>query len=176
MEPKIEVMIDEQTVDNRIAEIAKQLSEEYAGKSVHIIGVLKGSVFFMCELAKKMTIPVTMDFMSVSSYGNSTSSSGKLTIKKDLEQSIQGIDCLLIEDIIDTGYTLSMLKPMLLERKPASFKICTLLNKPERREVEMEADYTGFEIPDEFVVGYGLDYAQKYRNLPYVGTLEFVEE
>ena len=114
--------------------------------------------------------------MSVSSYGNSTSSSGKLTIKKDLEQSIQGVDCLLIEDIIDTGYTLSMLKPMLLERKPKSFKICTLLNKPDRREVEMEADYTGFAIPDEFVVGYGLDYAQKYRNLPYVGTLEFVEE
>ena len=155
--------------------MADKINHDYAGKEIHLVGILKGSVFFSCELAKHLKMPVTIDFMSVSSYGNSTSSSGRITIKKDLEQSIQGVDCLLIEDIIDTGYTLSMLKPMLLERKPESFKICTLLNKPDRREVEMEADYTGFSIPDEFVVGYGLDYAQKYRNLPFVGTLEFVE-
>ena len=176
MSEKIRVLLSEEEVDARIQEVADVINKDYEGKDVHMICVLKGGVFFMCELAKRITRPVTLDFMSVSSYGNSTSSSGKLTIKKDLEQSIQGVDCLLIEDIIDTGYTLSMLKPMLLERKPKSFKICTLLNKPDRREVEMEADYTGFAIPDEFVVGYGLDYAQKYRNLPYVGTLEFVEE
>ena len=176
MSEKIKVLLSEEEVDSRIKQIAAKVSKDYAGKEIHLICVLKGGVFFTCELAKRITVPVSLDFMSVSSYGNSTSSSGKITIKKDLEQSIQGVDCLLIEDIIDTGYTLSMLKPMLLERKPESFKICTLLNKPDRREVEMEADYTGFSIPDEFVVGYGLDYAQKYRNLPFVGTLEFIEE
>ena len=176
MEHKISVLISEEEVDAKIRQLGEQISKEYEGEAVHLVCILKGSVFFSCELAKHLKMPVTIDFMSVSSYGNSTSSSGKITIKKDLEQSIQGVDCLLIEDIIDTGYTLSMLKPMLLERKPESFKICTLLNKPDRREVEMEADYTGFSIPDEFVVGYGLDYAQKYRNLPFVGTLEFVEE
>ena len=176
MSEKIKVLLSEEEVDSRIKQIAAKVSKDYAGKEIHLICVLKGGVFFTCELAKRITVPVSLDFMSVSSYGNSTSSSGKITIKKDLEQSIQGVDCLLIEDIIDTGYTLSMLKPMLLERKPGSFKICTLLNKPDRREVEMEADYTGFSIPDEFVVGYGLDYAQKYRNLPFVGTLEFIEE
>ena len=176
MSEKIRVLLSEEHVAPRIQKNEDVINKDYEGKDVHMICVLKGGVFFMCELAKRITRPVTLDFMSVSSYGNSTSSSGKLTIKKDLEQSIQGIDCLLIEDIIDTGYTLSMLKPMLLERKPKSFKICTLLNKPDRREVEMEADYTGFAIPDEFVVGYGLDYAQKYRNLPYVGSLEFVAE
>ena len=176
MSEKIKVLLSEEEVDSRIKQIAAKVSKDYAGKEIHLICVLKGGVFFTCELAKRITVPVSLDFMSVSSYGNSTSSSGKITIKKDLEQSIQGVDCLLIEDIIDTGYTLSMLKPMLLERKPESLKICTLLNKPDRREVEMEADYTGFSIPDEFVVGYGLDYAQKYRNLPFVGTLEFIEE
>lgn len=171
MEPKIEVMIDEQTVDNRIAEIAKQLSEEYAGKSVHIIGVLKGSVFFMCELAKKMTIPVTMDFMSVSSYGNDTKSSGVVKMIKDLDESIEGRDVVLIEDIMDSGRTLSYLINILKERKPNSFKVVTLLDKPERRVVDLEPDITGFVIPDRFVVGYGLDCAQKYRNLPYIGVI-----
>lgn len=176
MKEIVHVMFSREQVENRIKEMADQINEEYGMKPLRLICILKGSVFFSCELAKHLKMPVTIDFMSVSSYGNSTSSSGKITIKKDLEQSIQGVDCLLIEDIIDTGYTLSMLKPMLLERKPESFKICTLLNKPDRGEVEMEADYTGFSIPDEFVVGYGLDYAQKYRNLPFVGTLEFIEE
>ena len=176
MKEIVHVMFSREQVENRIKEMADQINEEYGMKPLRLICILKGSVFFSCELAKHLKMPVTIDFMSVSSYGNSTSSSGKITIKKDLEQSIQGVDCLLIEDIIDTGYTLSMLKPMLLERKPESFKICTLLNKPDRREVEMEADYTGFSIPDEFVDGYGLDYAQKYRNLPFVGTLEFIEE
>lgn len=171
MEPKIDVMIDEETVDARIAEIAKELSEEYAGKSVHIIGVLKGSVFFMCELAKKMTIPVTMDFMSVSSYGNDTKSSGVVKLIKDLDESIEGREVVLIEDIMDSGRTLSYLVNILKERKPASFKVVTLLDKPERRVVDLEPDITGFVVPDRFVVGYGLDCAQKYRNLPYIGVI-----
>lgn len=171
MEPKIEVMIDEETVEARIAEIAKQLSEEYEGKTLHIIGVLKGSVFFMCELAKKLTVPVTMDFMSVSSYGNDTKSSGVVKLIKDLDESIEGRNVVLIEDIMDSGRTLSYLVKILKERKPASFKVVTLLDKPDRRVVELEPDITGFVIPDRFVVGYGLDCAQKYRNLPYIGVI-----
>ena len=171
MEPKIEVMIDEETVEARIAEIAKQLSEEYEGKTLHIIGVLKGSVFFMCELAKKLTVPVTMDFMSVSSYGNDTKSSGVVKLIKDLDESIEGRNVVLIEDVMDSGRTLSYLIKILKERKPASFKVVTLLDKPDRRVVELEPDITGFVIPDRFVVGYGLDCAQKYRNLPYIGVI-----
>lgn len=171
MEPKIEVMIDEETVEARIAEIAKQLSEEYEGKTLHIIGVLKGSVLFMCELAKKLTVPVTMDFMSVSSYGNDTKSSGVVKLIKDLDESIEGRNVVLIEDIMDSGRTLSYLIKILKERKPASFKVVTLLDKPDRRVVELEPDITGFVIPDRFVVGYGLDCAQKYRNLPYIGVI-----
>ena len=171
MEPKIEVMIDEETVEARIAEIAKQLSEEYEGKTLHIIGVLKGSVFFMCELAKKLTVPVTLDFMSVSSYGNDTKSSGVVKLIKDLDESIEGRNVVLIEDIMDSGRTLSYLIKILKERKPASFKVVTLLDKPDRRVVELEPDITGFVIPDRFVVGYGLDCAQKYRNLPYIGVI-----
>ena len=171
MEPKIEVMIDEETVEARIAEIAKQLSEEYEGKTLHIIGVLKGSVFFMCELAKRLSVPVTMDFMSVSSYGNDTKSSGVVKMIKDLDESIEGRDVVLIEDIMDSGRTLSYLVNILKERKPASFKVVTLLDKPDRRVVELEPDITGFVIPDRFVVGYGLDWAQKYRNLPYIGVI-----
>lgn len=171
MEPKIEVMIDEETVEARIAEIAKQLSEEYEGKTLHIIGVLKGSVFFMCELAKKLTVPVTMDFMSVSSYGNDTKSSGVVKLIKDLDESIEGRNVVLIEDIMDSGRTLFYLINILKARKPASFKVVTLLDKPDRRVVELEPDITGFVIPDRFVVGYGLDCAQKYRNLPYIGVI-----
>ncbi len=171
MEPKIEVMIDEETVEARIAEIAKQLSEEYEGKTLHIIGVLKGSVFFMCELAKKLTVPVTMDFMSVSSYGNDTKSSGVVKLIKDLDESIEGRNVVLIEDIMDSGRTLFYLIKILKARKPASFKVVTLLDKPDRRVVELEPDITGFVIPDRFVVGYGLDCAQKYRNLPYIGVI-----
>ena len=171
MEQKIDVMIDEATVEARIAEIAQQLSKEYEGKTIHIIGVLKGSVFFMCELAKRLTVPVTMDFMSVSSYGNDTKSSGVATMIKDLDESIEGRDVVLIEDIMDSGRTLSYLINILKERKPASFKVVTLLDKPDRRVVELEPDITGFVIPDRFVVGYGLDCAQKYRNLPYIGVI-----
>ena len=171
MEQKIDVMIDEATVEARIAEIAQQLSKEYEGKTIHIIGVLKGSVFFMCELAKRLTLPVTMDFMSVSSYGNDTKSSGVVKMIKDLDESIEGRDVVLIEDIMDSGRTLSYLINILKERKPASFKVVTLLDKPDRRVVELEPDITGFVIPDRFVVGYGLDCAQKYRNLPYIGVI-----
>lgn len=171
MEQKIDVMIDEATVEARIAEIAQQLSKEYEGKTIHIIGVLKGSVFFMCELAKRLTVPVTMDFMSVSSYGNDTKSSGVVKMIKDLDESIEGRDVVLIEDIMDSGRTLSYLINILKERKPASFKVVTLLDKPNRRVVELEPDITGFVIPDRFVVGYGLDCAQKYRNLPYIGVI-----
>ncbi len=171
MEQKIDVMIDEATVEARIAEIAQHLSKEYEGKTIHIIGVLKGSVFFMCELAKRLTVPVTMDFMSVSSYGNDTKSSGVVKMIKDLDESIEGRDVVLIEDIMDSGRTLSYLINILKERKPASFKVVTLLDKPDRRVVELEPDITGFVIPDRFVVGYGLDCAQKYRNLPYIGVI-----
>ena len=173
MEQKIDVMIDEATVEARIAEIAQQLSKEYEGKTIHIIGVLKGSVFFMCELAKRLTVPVTMDFMSVSSYGNDTKSSGVVKMIKDLDESIEGRDVVLIEDIMDSGRTLSYLINILKERKPASFKVVTLLDKPDRRVIDVKVDYTGFQIPDEFVVGYGLDYDQRYRNLPYIGVVKF---
>lgn len=172
MAEKIGVLISESEVENRIAEIAETLSKEYAGKTIHLIGVLKGSVFFMCELAKKITIPVTLDFMSVSSYGDGTVSSGIVKMIKDLDESIEGRDVILIEDIMDSGRTLSYLVKILKERKPASFKVVTLLDKPERRVVDIEPDLTGFEIPDRFVVGYGLDCAQKYRNLPYIGVIE----
>ena len=171
MEQKIDVMIDEATMEARIAEIAQQLSKGYEGKTIHIIGVLKGSVFFMCGLAKRLTVPVTMDFMSVSSYGNDTKSSGVVKMIKDLDESIEGRDVVLIEDIMDSGRTLSYLINILKERKPASFKVVTLLDKPDRRVVELEPDITGFVIPDRFVVGYGLDCAQKYRNLPYIGVI-----
>ena len=172
----IEVMLPEEKVDARIREIGEQISREYAGKSVHLICILKGSVYFTCELAKRITVPVTMDFMQCSSYGGDTKSSGIVRIVKDLDESIEGKEVIIIEDIIDSGRTLSHLKKLLSQRNPASLKICTLLDKPERRETQVEVEYTGFVIPDAFVVGYGLDYAQKYRNLPYIGVLEFVEE
>jgi len=172
MAEKIGVLISEQEVDDKISEMAEKLSKEYEGKTVHLIGVLKGSVFFMCELAKKMTIPVTLDFMAVSSYGNETKSSGVVKLIKDLDESIEGRDVILVEDIMDSGRTLSYLVRILKERKPESFKVITLLDKPDRRVVEIEPDMTGFVIPDRFVVGYGLDCAQKYRNLPYVGVIE----
>lgn len=172
MDEKIGVLISKDAVEARIQEIADQISEEYAGKVVHLIGVLKGSVFFMCELAKRLTVPVTMDFMSVSSYGNGTTSSGIVKLIKDLDESIEGREVILVEDIMDSGRTLSYLVNIMQERKPASFKIITLLDKPERRVVEIEPDMTCFVVPDRFVVGYGLDCAQKYRNLPYIGVIE----
>lgn len=171
---KVRVMYSEEEVARRVAALAEQLNMDYAGKELRVICVLKGSVIFFSELVKRLSIPVTIDFLAVSSYGNGVDSSGTLTMKKDLDESIKGVDCLLVEDIVDTGRTLAGMKELLLEREPASLKICTLLDKPERREIAVDADYVGFQIPDEFVVGYGLDYAQRYRNLPYIGILEFV--
>jgi hypoxanthine phosphoribosyltransferase len=172
MSDKIRVMIPEAEVDEKIAQIGAQISRDYEGRQVHLICILKGSVFFTCELAKRITVPVTMDFMSVSSYGNDTKSSGVVKINKDLDETITGKDVIVIEDIIDSGRTLSYLLENLKQRQPASLKLCTLLDKPDRRVKPVAVDYTGFEIPDEFVVGYGLDYAQKYRNLPYIGVVE----
>ncbi len=175
MAETIGVLISEEDVNAKIAEIGKKISEDYAGKSVHLICILKGSVFFTCELAKRITVPVTLDFMSVSSYGDGTSSSGIVKIAKDLDETIEGKDVIIIEDIIDSGRTLYYLIEALNARKPKSMKLCTLLDKPDRRVRDVKVDYVGFEIPDEFVVGYGLDYAQKYRNLPYIGIVEGVE-
>lgn len=172
MNNKISQMISEEQLDKRIREIAAQISEEYAGKEIRLVCILKGSVFYTCELAKRITVPVTLDFMSVSSYGSGTTSSGEIDIKKDLDDSIEGLDVIVVEDIIDSGHTLSRLIPLLKERKPASVKVTTLLDKPDRREVEVNVDYIGFEIEDKFVVGYGLDYDQSYRDLPYIGVVE----
>ena len=172
MSEKISVLINEQDVNAKIKEIAEQISKDYEGKEITLICILKGSVFFVCELAKKITVPVTLDFMSVSSYGSGTESSGRVKIVKDLDESIEGRDILIVEDIIDSGRTLSHLMTLLSARKPNSIKLCTLLDKPDRRVVSVDVDYTCFEIPDEFVVGYGLDNDQKYRNLPYVGVVE----
>ena len=155
--------------------ISEEESEDYAGKQVHLICILKGGAFFMCELAKRITVPVSMDFMSVGSYGDGTASSGVVRIAKDLDEAIEGKDVLIVEDIIDSGRTLYYLIDVLKHRNPKSVRLCTLLDKPDRRVKDVKVDYVGFEIPDEFVVGYGLDYAQKYRNLPYVGVVEGVE-
>ena len=176
MADKISVLLDEDKVDARIREIGEQISKDYAGRSVHLVCVLKGGTFFMCELAKRITVPVTLDFMSVSSYGNETKSSGVVRIIKDLDESIQDKHVIVVEDIVDSGNTLSYLLTILNERGPASLALCTLLDKPERRVVDVAVDYTGFEIPDEFVVGFGLDYAQKYRALPYIGILSITKE
>lgn len=172
MEHQIEVMISEEKVDARICELAEQISKDYAGKELHLIIILKGSIFFACELAKRITVPVTMDFMSVSSYGNGMVSAGQITVKKELDEDIEGKDILIVEDIVDSGNTLFHLKHLLEGRNPASLKIVTLLDKPDRRVALIDTDYCGFEIPDKFVVGYGLDYAQKYRNLPYIGVVQ----
>ena len=173
MAEQIRVLLSEEEVDTRIKEIGEQISKDYQGKEVHLICVLKGGSFFMCELAKRITVPVSFDFMSVSSYGGDTKSSGVVRIVKDLDETIQGKDVIVVEDIVDSGRTLSYLLEMLRDRKPNSLRLCTLLDKPDRRVVNVPVDYTGFQIPDEFVVGYGLDYDQKYRNLPYIGVVEF---
>ena len=173
MAEKIKVMLSEQEVDAKICEIGKQISEDYAGKQVHLVCVLKGGSFFMCELAKRITVPVSLDFMSVSSYGKETKSRGVVKIVKDLDEPLVGKDVIVVEDIVDSGRTLSYLMEMLKDRNPESLRLCTLLDKPDRRVVDVHVDYTGFQIPDEFVVGYGLDYDQKYRNLPYIGVVEF---
>ena len=173
MAEKINVLLSEEEVDARIKAIGEQISKDYEGKQIHMICVLKGGTFFMCELAKRITVPVSLDFMAVSSYGGDTKSSGVVKIVKDLDDTIQGKDVLVVEDIVDSGRTLSYLMDMLRDRKPASLKLCTLLDKPDRRVIDVPVDYTGFQIPDEFVVGYGLDYDQKYRNLPYIGIVSF---
>ena len=174
MAEHVRVMLSEEAVDKRIQQIGEQISKDYEGKEVHLICILKGGVFFTCELAKRLTVPVSLDFMSVSSYGADTKSSGVVRIVKDLDEPLKGRDVLIVEDIIDSGRTLSYLIQVLNQREPASIRLCTLLDKPERRvKKQVKVDYTCFTIPDEFVVGYGLDYAQKYRNLPYIGVVEF---
>ena len=172
MADKISVMITEEEIQKKVCELGARISKDYAGKSIHLICVLKGSMFFTCELAKRITIPVTIDTMSVSSYGAGTESTGRVKIVKDLDETVQDRDVLIVEDIIDSGNTLYYLMNMLGARGPKSLKLCTLLDKPERRVTDVKVDYCGFEIPDRFVVGFGLDYAQKYRNLPYIGVVE----
>ena len=176
MSEKIKVLLSEEEVDSRIKQISAKVSKDYAGKEIHLICVLKGGVFFTCELAKRITVPVSMDFMCVGSYGDGTKSSGVVKIVKDLDQPLIGKDVLIVEDIIDSGRTLYYLIDILKKRNPKSVHLCTLLDKPERRVRDVKVDYTCFNIPDEFVVGYGLDYAQKYRNLPYIGVVEFHED
>lgn len=175
MAETISILLSEEEVDSRIQKMGEMISKDYEGKQIHLICVLKGGVFFMCELAKRISVPVSMDFMAISSYGSDTKSSGVIKIVKDLDESITGKDVLVVEDIVDSGRTLSYLLDMLKDRKPKSLRLCTLLDKPERRVVDVNVDYTGFQIPDEFVVGYGLDYAQKYRNLPYIGVVHLEE-
>lgn len=176
MTDNIRILLSEEEVDKTIAELGARISKDYEGKEIHLICILKGGVFFTCELAKRISVPVTMDFMSVSSYGSGTTSSGVVKIVKDLDESIAGKEVLIVEDIIDSGRTLSYLIQMLKQRNPASIKLCTMLDKPERRVVkDVAVDYVGFHIPDEFVVGFGLDYNQKYRNLPYIGVVELGE-
>ena len=173
MADKIRVLLSEEEVNVRINEIAAQISNDYEGKQIHLICILKGGVFFTCELAKRITVPVSLDFMSVSSYGSGTASSGVVRIIKDLYDPLEGKDVLSVEDIIVSGRTLAYLIEVLKQRNPRSVKLCTLLDKPERRvKKQVQVDYTCFTIPDEFVVGYGLDFDQKYRNLPYIGVVE----
>ena len=173
MEDKIRILLSEEEVNARISEVAAQINADYAGKPIHLICILKGGVFFTCELAKRLNMPVSMDFMSVSSYGSGTESSGVVKIVKDLDEPLEGKNVLIVEDIIDSGRTLAYLIEILHKRWPNEIKLCTLLDKPERRvKKQVKVDYTCFTIPDEFVVGYGLDYDQKYRNLPYIGVVE----
>lgn len=173
MAEHIRVLLSEKEVNDRIQALGEEISRDYAGKSVHLVCVLKGGSFFMCELAKRITLPVSIDFMSVSSYGKDTKSSGVVKIIKDLDESLKDKEVIVVEDIIDSGRTLSYLLELLSQREPKSLSLCTLLDKPSRRVVDVDVNYTGFEIPDAFVVGYGLDYNQKYRNLPYIGVVEF---
>lgn len=176
MKEEIQVRISEEELVAKIKEIAQQINEDYAGKKVHLVCILSGSVFFTCELAKYIKVPVTIDFMSVSSYGNSMASSGSITVNQDLIMGIEGRDVLIVEDVVDSGRTLAYLAHMLEKREPASLRICTLLDKPKCRISEVDVAYIGFEIEDSFVVGFGLDYAQRYRNLPYIGVLEIKED
>ncbi len=168
----IRVLLTEEQIQERIRQLGKQITRDYEGKTLLMVGILKGSCMFLCDLAKRVELDVRMDFMSVSSYGSQMTTSGKVQIKKDLENNIKGKDVLIIEDIIDSGMTMSKLLPLLREREPASLRVCTFLDKPSRRQVPLQADYTGFAVEDAFIVGYGLDYDEKYRQLPYVACLE----
>ena len=173
MADKIRVLLTEEEVNKKISEVAAQINKDYEGKEVHLICILKGGVFFTCELAKRLTIPVSLDLMSVSSYGSDTKSSGVVKIIKDLDEPLEGKNVIIVEDIIDSGRTLAYLIEVLKQRNPKNIELCTLLDKPERRvKKQVQVKYTCFTIPDEFVVGYGLDYDQKYRNLPYIGVVE----
>lgn len=167
-----EILVSEDDIKKRVVELGEMITKDYIDKDLVVIGILKGAVIFMSELVKNIKLPITMDFMAVSSYGKSTVSTGEVRIIKDLDFSVEGKELLVVEDIIDTGLTLSYLIDNLKKRGANSVKVCTLLDKPDRRTVGVEVDYLGFEIPDEFVVGYGLDYAERYRNLPYVGALK----
>jgi hypoxanthine phosphoribosyltransferase len=167
-----EVLIDRDVLQRRIEELGEEISADYAGRDLLLIGVLKGAVFFMADLMRNLTIPCEIDFMAISSYGDSTDSSGVVRILKDLDINIEGRDVLIVEDIIDSGLTLSYLMRNLEAREPASLEICALLTKPDRREADVHVRYIGFEIPNRFVIGYGLDFAERYRNLPYVGVLD----
>ena len=175
-EANVSVLISEEEVNARIAEMGAQITERFKGESVYLICILRGSIFFTTELAKRIDLPMEIDFMTVSSYGAETVSSGVINIKQDLAGTIEGKNVIVVEDIIDSGRTLSYLIEILKQRKPNSLRLCTLLDKKERRVVDVDVDYCCFDIPDEFVVGFGLDYAQKYRNLPYIGVVEFEEE
>ena len=166
------VLLSEEQLSQKIAELGEEISKDYQGKEIVAICVLKGAILFMADLARAVKVPMALDFMAVSSYGNGTSTSGTVRILKDLDNSIEGKHVLVVEDIIDSGVTLKYLLKNLKSRKPASIKLCTLLNKPERRRVEVDIDYCGFTVPDYFLVGYGLNYAEKYRNLPFIGILK----
>lgn len=168
MSDNLRVFIEEDKVNARIKELGEQISKDYAGKKLDVICILRGASFFACELAKRITVPVEMNFITVSSY-DGTTSTGNVKIKNGLDDPIDGKDVLIVEDIIDTGNTLSRVKELFLAKNPKSVKICTLLDKPARRQVDIQSDYVGFKVPDEFIVGYGLDYNQLYRNLPYIG-------
>ncbi len=173
MDDKIRILLSEEEVAARVKEIAEEISRDYEGKPLHLICILKGGVFFTCELAKRINLPLTMDFMSVSSYGAGTVTSGIVKITKDLDDPIEGKDVLIVEDIIDSGNTLAYLIEVLKQRNPNSIELCTLLDKPERRvKDQVKVKYTCFTVPDQFIIGYGLDYDQIYRNLPYIGVIE----
>lgn len=168
----LKVLVTEEELKSRVAELGAQISRDYEGKNLLLVSILKGAVVIMADLMRAVTIPCAIDFMQVSSYGSGTTTSGLVKIIKDLDADLSGRDVLIVEDILDTGVTLSNLVPMLKLRNPNSVRICAILDKPSRRKAEIRADYTGFTVPDEFVVGYGLDYDEKYRNLPYVGVLK----
>ena len=175
---RIEEMISEEEVNRRIRELGEQITKDYEGRTVRLVCILRGAVFFMCELANRIELPVRFDFMSVSSYGSGTSSSGIVRIIKDLEDPVTDEDVIIVEDIIDSGRTLSFLKELFKSRGAASIRVCTLLDKPSRRApgIDIKVDYTGFQVPDKFVVGWGMDYDQRYRNLPYIGVITGLDE